>query len=307
VYALIAVGVNAEGYREILGIDVTTAEDGAGWLTFLRSLTARGLSGANWSPVMLTPGCWPPWVRTLLHWVYDQPDAQSVAAQYDQIIDALADKLPKVAEHLENTRPDLLGSPPSPNESGDRSGPTTPERLTAHETSVECLRGHLRRRVPEANPPNGNAAYTGNLTTRYAGWLTTDLDARCHVDQGSETRVHRGLTGCLLASEGVDEAVSSEHMRALLGIALSTMSIICLVAAGIIAMRKNRSENLFGALGLVLGPLGVLAAVLVSPGVPKGMQAVSCPRCNAKQNIPAGPTTFECCQCKHVVLDEGDT
>ena len=45
-HALIAVGVNAEGYREILGIDVTTAEDGAGWLTFLRSLTARGLSGS---------------------------------------------------------------------------------------------------------------------------------------------------------------------------------------------------------------------------------------------------------------------
>jgi Transposase, Mutator family len=42
-----AVGVNAEGYREILGIDVTTAEDGAGWLTFLRSLTARGLSGVR--------------------------------------------------------------------------------------------------------------------------------------------------------------------------------------------------------------------------------------------------------------------
>ncbi len=28
VHALIATGVNAEGYREILGIDVTTAEDG---------------------------------------------------------------------------------------------------------------------------------------------------------------------------------------------------------------------------------------------------------------------------------------
>ncbi|BBX82620.1 hypothetical protein MAUB_04930 [Mycolicibacterium aubagnense] len=47
VHALIAVGVNAEGYREILGIDVTTAEDGAGWLTFWRSLTARGLSGVK--------------------------------------------------------------------------------------------------------------------------------------------------------------------------------------------------------------------------------------------------------------------
>jgi putative transposase len=40
-------GVNAEGYREILGIDVTTAEDRAGWLSFLRSLTARGLSGVK--------------------------------------------------------------------------------------------------------------------------------------------------------------------------------------------------------------------------------------------------------------------
>jgi putative transposase len=30
VHALIATAVNAEGYREILGIDVTTAEDGAG-------------------------------------------------------------------------------------------------------------------------------------------------------------------------------------------------------------------------------------------------------------------------------------
>lgn len=37
----------ADGYREILGVDVTTAEDGADWLTFWRSLTARGLSGVK--------------------------------------------------------------------------------------------------------------------------------------------------------------------------------------------------------------------------------------------------------------------
>ena len=49
-----------------------------------------------------------PWVRTLLHSVFDQPDAQSVAAQYDRIIDVLADKLPKVADHLKPTREDLL-------------------------------------------------------------------------------------------------------------------------------------------------------------------------------------------------------
>ena len=41
-----------------------------------------------------------PWVRTLLHSVYDQPDATAVHAQFDRVLDALADKLPKVAEHL---------------------------------------------------------------------------------------------------------------------------------------------------------------------------------------------------------------
>ena len=44
---LIAVSVNADGHREILGIDVATAEDGAGWLAFLRPLIARGLSGVQ--------------------------------------------------------------------------------------------------------------------------------------------------------------------------------------------------------------------------------------------------------------------
>ena len=45
VHALLATGVNADGHREILGLQVTSAEDGAGWLAFFRDLTARGLSG----------------------------------------------------------------------------------------------------------------------------------------------------------------------------------------------------------------------------------------------------------------------
>ena len=47
VHALIATGVNADGKREILGLDVATSEDGAGWLAFLRGLAARGLSGVQ--------------------------------------------------------------------------------------------------------------------------------------------------------------------------------------------------------------------------------------------------------------------
>jgi putative transposase len=45
VHALLATGVNVDGYREILGLHVTSAEDGAGWLGFFRDLAARGLSG----------------------------------------------------------------------------------------------------------------------------------------------------------------------------------------------------------------------------------------------------------------------
>lgn len=47
VHALLATGVNAQGYREILGLHVTSAEDGAGWSAFFRDLTARGLSGVR--------------------------------------------------------------------------------------------------------------------------------------------------------------------------------------------------------------------------------------------------------------------
>ncbi len=49
-----------------------------------------------------------PWVRALLHSVYDQPDADSVHAQYDRVIDALSAKLPRVADHLDAARADLL-------------------------------------------------------------------------------------------------------------------------------------------------------------------------------------------------------
>ncbi len=111
VHTLIATGVNAEGYREILGIQVTSAEDGAGWLAFFRDLVARGLSGvalvtsdahaglvaaigatlpaAAWQRcrthyaanlMAATPKPSWPWVRTLLHSIYDQPDAESVVA-----------------------------------------------------------------------------------------------------------------------------------------------------------------------------------------------------------------------------------
>ena len=55
-----------------------------------------------------TPKASWPWVRALLHSVDDQPDATSVHAQFDRVLDALADKLPRVAEHLEAARADVV-------------------------------------------------------------------------------------------------------------------------------------------------------------------------------------------------------
>ena len=50
VAVVVATAVNAAGKRELLGIDVGTSEDGAFWLSFLRGLVARGLSGSSSSP-----------------------------------------------------------------------------------------------------------------------------------------------------------------------------------------------------------------------------------------------------------------
>jgi putative transposase len=147
VHALVATGVNADGHREILGLHVTTAEDGAGWLAFFRDLVARGLtgvklvtsdahqglvaaigatlSGAAWQRcrthyaanlMAVTPKSSWGWVKALLHSIYDQPDAEAVHAQFDRVVDALAEKLPRVAEHLEEARADILAFTAFPKE-----------------------------------------------------------------------------------------------------------------------------------------------------------------------------------------------
>jgi putative transposase len=147
VHALLAVGVNADGHREILGLHVTSAEDGAGWLAFFRDLTARGLSGvklvtsdahrglveaigatlpgAAWQRcrthyaanlMSATPKSQWGWVKAMLHSVYDQPDTDAVHAQFDRVVDSLGEKLPAVAEHLDSARADILAFTEFPKE-----------------------------------------------------------------------------------------------------------------------------------------------------------------------------------------------
>ena len=147
VHALIAVGVNADGGREVLGLEISSDEDGAGWLAFLRSLTARGLAGvrlvvsdahcglvsaigaalpgASWQRcrthylrnlLAKVPKSAQPWVATLVRTVFDQPDTHEVKAQFARVLDSIGDKFPDAGEHLNDARDDLLAFTAFPRE-----------------------------------------------------------------------------------------------------------------------------------------------------------------------------------------------
>ena len=136
---LVATGVNADGRREVLGMQVATSETVAAWNSFFADLVARGLSGvrlvtsdahqglveaiaanlpgASWQrcrthyAANLMSVCpknmWPA-VKAMLHSVYDQPDAGAVDAQFDRLLDYVEGKLPDAYEHLDAARADIL-------------------------------------------------------------------------------------------------------------------------------------------------------------------------------------------------------
>ena len=136
---LVATGVNNDGHREVLGVQIATGETKEAWNLFFADLVARDLTGvklvtsdahaglveaiaanlpgATWQRcrthyaanlMSVTPKSSWPAVKAMLHSVYDQPTATDVHAQFDKLLDAVADKLPKVHEHLDAARADVL-------------------------------------------------------------------------------------------------------------------------------------------------------------------------------------------------------
>jgi transposase-like protein len=134
-----ATGVNHEGYRESLGLDIVTQEDGAAWLAFLRGLVARGLSGvqlvtsdahpglvdairstmigASWQRCrthfmrnLLTrvPKAMQRAVATLVRTIFDQADQDTVHEQYQRCLSQLEERFPAAAELLAEAGADLL-------------------------------------------------------------------------------------------------------------------------------------------------------------------------------------------------------
>ena len=134
-----AVGVNAEGKRETLGMDVITTEDGAGWTAFLRSLVARGLSGVQLvisdahaglkdAVAAVLPGA--AWQRCRTHFmrnllsrvpksahglvaplvrsIFDQPDHNSAWAQHGRIVEQLTGRFDDAADLLAEAGHEIL-------------------------------------------------------------------------------------------------------------------------------------------------------------------------------------------------------
>jgi len=166
---VVATGVNADGHREILGLDVISAEDGAGWTAFLRGLVARGLSGvtlvvsdaheglknaiaavlsgASWQRCrthamrnLLTrvPKAAQAMVATLVRTVFAQPDATQVRAQFLRVIDQLQNQFPATAEFLVDAEADLLAFSSFPAEHWKQIWSNNPQ---------ERLNKELRRRT----------------------------------------------------------------------------------------------------------------------------------------------------------------
>src|SRR5471032_2046117 len=131
VAVIIAVGVNTDGRREVLGMDIGASEAATFWTEFLRKLTRRGLRGvklvisdahegikAAVSKVLVTA-----WQRCRVHFMrnalahagrsgrrvvsafiataFAQDDADAARLQWRKVADQLRPKLPRLASFLD--------------------------------------------------------------------------------------------------------------------------------------------------------------------------------------------------------------
>ena len=166
---VVAVGVRADGVREVLGVDVGPSEDGAFWLAFLRGLVARGLRGvqlvtsdaheglrqaigavlhgAGWqrcrvhflrNALALVPKAAQALVAATIRTVFAQPTAEAARQQWRQVADGFRTRWPRLATLLDEAEADVLTYLAFPREHWRQLWSTNP---------LERLNKELKRRT----------------------------------------------------------------------------------------------------------------------------------------------------------------
>lgn len=136
---VVAVGVAADGRREVLGFDVGDSENEGFWTEFLRGLKTRGLTGvrlvmsdahsglkkaigtvfqgAGWqrcrvhfmrNVLSIVPKGSQEMVASIIRTIFAQPDAEHIQKQFREVTTMLGRSHPKVAVMLTDAQPDLL-------------------------------------------------------------------------------------------------------------------------------------------------------------------------------------------------------
>ena len=158
---VVAVGVRETGDREILGLDLGPAEDGPFWLSFLRSLVARGLrgvqlvisdaheglkqaiaavlSGASWQRCRVhfmrnalahVPKGVQNMVAAAIRTIFAQPDQEAARSQLRRVSDNMAPRFPRVAALVDGAQEEILAYMAFPEEHWRQISSTNPlERL----------------------------------------------------------------------------------------------------------------------------------------------------------------------------------
>jgi transposase-like protein len=169
VAAIVAVGVNADGRREVLGLEIGPSEAETFWTGFLRKLARRGLRGVKLVvsdaheglkaaiAKVLTGAAWQ---RCRVHFMrnvlahagrqgrrvvsafvataFAQDDAEAARQQWRKVADQLRPKLRKLAEIMDAAEPDVLAYMAFPQA----------HRAKLHSTNpIERLNGEIKRRT----------------------------------------------------------------------------------------------------------------------------------------------------------------
>src|ERR1700738_3920968 len=170
VAAIIAVGVNNDGRREMLGMDIGASEAETFWTEFLRKLRRRGLRGVKLvvsdahevraSRPVVSKVLTANWQRCRVHFMrnalahagksgrrvvsafiataFAQDDAEAATVQWRKVADQLRLKLPKLAGFLDEAETDVLAYMTFPPQ----------HRTKLHSTNpIERLNGEIKRRT----------------------------------------------------------------------------------------------------------------------------------------------------------------